>query len=83
MTQHLKDHAKFPLGRNVYATVGTQNGKIQVNILKYKVLKSLFHPTVLAPTQFGVTMNEKQFQQLLNIAPLMVGEMSSLRGLVE
>ena len=80
MTTHLKDRVKFPLGRNVYATVGAQNGKIQINILKYKVLKSIFHPTVLAPTQFGVTMNEKQFQQLLNIAPLVVAEMSSLEG---
>ena len=80
MATHLKDHAKFPLGRNVYATVGTQNGKIQVNILKYKVLKSLFHPTVLAPTQFGVTLNENQFQQLINNAPLVVSEMSSLAG---
>ena len=80
MATHLKDHAKFPLGRNVYATVGTQNGKIQINILKYKVLKSIFHPTVLAPTQFGVTLNENQFQQLINNAPLVVSEMSSLAG---
>ena len=79
MATHLKDHAKFPLGRNVYATVGTQNGKIQINILKYKVLKSIFHPTVLAPTQIGVTLNENQFQQLINKAPLMMAEMNSLQ----
>ena len=80
MAKHLNNHAKFPLGGNLYAAVSLQNSGIEINIVKYKALKSIFHPTTIVPTQFGVTLNEKQFQQLINNVPLMAAKMLSMRG---
>ena len=82
MAIHLKGHTKFPLGGEAYATVSVQNGEAQVNILMCRVLRSCLGPdqSIIVPTRFGVTLNEKQFRQLIRNVPLMVAEMSSLEG---
>ena len=64
---------KYPLGHSLYAYVNTRQRKTLINIrhFKLKVVKSKKYPKGIqkvVPSSQGISMNLKEFQQLLMIS---------------